>query len=69
MREVQAKDAAGRQVVLTVELAKILNKFMDRRKVEMELAALVLDGLAEELCVAVYDEAKMQTRVVTETVQ
>jgi len=69
MREVEAKELAGKQIVYTVELAKLINKFMDKKNAEMEVVALALDGLVESLCVAVYDEAKMGKRVVSEAVQ
>ena len=64
VEEIEKKELGGRQAILTIELAKVINKFFDKHPdVKLELTCVILDTLTEQMCLAVYDDAEADGRV------
>lgn len=64
VEEIEKRELGGRQAMLTLKLAAVINKFFDRHPdVKLELTCVILDTLTEQMCVAVYDDAEMDGRV------
>ena len=60
---VEKKKLGGRQAHLTLKLAAVVNKFLEKNNVKLEMTCLILDTLTEQMCVAVFDDAEADGRI------